>query len=273
MQTFIDQLKSRIRDSGSHVCVGFDPDPDKMPPLFSSTPTGIFSFALKVLEEGAPYSAIIKPNLAFWACRGAFRELKGLIGAAQELGLQVILDCKSGDIGNTAKAYAKMAFEYFGADAATLNAYLGTDTLEPWLNAGPTKAGFVLAHTSNPGAAKFQEKALADGVPLFVHIAEAAVACQTEQTAAMGLVMGATFPDQIGALANIPDGTLMLLPGIGKQEGDLAATVSHARRFELVVNSSSGITHASEEDDFAEAAGRAAEKLRDEINAAMKVHI
>jgi len=279
-QTFVERLLAVQQRNNSRVCVGLDPDIDKMPRgrgggIFGHGPTKrrVHDFALRIVEVTAPYACIFKPNAAFWVALGAEEELAMVIDFIHSEGLPVILDAKRGDIGNTARLYAHECFVRHNADAVTVNAYLGTDTLAPWLEHGPGRGIFVLSHTSNPGAGEFQEKTLdgEDPQPLFIEVARKATGCQTSETACVGLVMGATFPDQLGMLAQagIPETTPLLIPGVGKQEGALAETLAHARRYPFVVNSSRGIIHASQGRNFAEVAAQKAQELRDQINAAL----
>jgi orotidine-5'-phosphate decarboxylase len=242
--------------------------------------TRFFNFAWQIVQATAESACIFKPNLGFWAANGAEDELADLIEwIHSEHGLPVILDAKYGDIGNTAKQYARAAFERFGADAVTINPYLGPDTLQPWLEWGPEHAIIVLAHTSNPGAAKFQERILAPGPDealqpggreLFIEVAKESTAVETCESAKVGLVMGATFPEQLVKLTgSIPPIAPLLIPGIGKQEGALKETVDNAKVHPFVINSSRGIIHASQKADFAEVAAAKAQELRDQINLAL----
>lgn len=276
MISFLDRLCEIQAQHQTRVCVGLDPDPDKLPVLKGSLREQLIRFASDIVERTAPYACCYKPNLAFWQSCEAEPELAKLISFIQsEVCLPVILDAKYGDIGNTAEKYAVAAFERFGADAVTLNAYLGTDTLAPWLRWGAAKGLYVLSHTSNKGAAKFQEDCVGGGKPLFVYLAHEVAALQTEESTRIGFVMGATFPGQIKFLgtdnpiwrpAEIP----LLIPGVGSQGGELLETVRYARTYPFVINSSRGIIHASSEADFAEVAGQRACELRDQINAALE---
>jgi len=280
MASFLQWLKESIKQQGSHVCVGLDPDVSKMPKLEGTLPEQLLEFSSAIVDATASpnHACIYKANFAFWLACGAEKELTQLVSFIQsERCLPVILDAKFGDIGNTAVKYAKAAFERFTASGLTVNPYLGPGTLQPYLDYGPTKAIFVLSHTSNLDAAIFQEKCYCSTTsePLFVKVAREAVALRTENTASVGLVMGATFPQQIGEFENWiedwnPSAIPLLLPGIGKQEGDLEATVALASRYPFVVNSSRGIIHASSEADFAKVAGQKAKELCDDINKALR---
>ena len=262
------QLLTLQTRANSQVCVGLDPDPKKLPTGFSATPASLLKFGKAIVDATSAFACIFKPNQAFWARVGAENELAELIHFIHEdFALPVILDAKRGDIGNTAEGYVEEAFQRYGADACTVNAYLGTDTLGPWLKSGNSKAIFVLCHTTNPGAGEFQEQMLQDGNPLFIEVARNVTQSQNEDQAIVGLVMGATFPDQLVALHGvILDTTPLLIPGIGKQPGDLENTLKNAQRYPFVINSSSAIIHASQCSDFAEVAGQKAKELRDQIN-------
>ncbi len=278
MTSFIERLLSVQKEKGSHLCVGFDPDQSKLPEHLVGTPAGLFEFSLKVLEAVAEYACIIKPNQAFWACIGGEDKLAQFIHRAQdEFGMMVILDAKRGDIGNTAKFYAQEIFERYGADATTVNAYLGCDTLMPWLDYGPSRAIFVLCHTSNKGAYDFQDLEVSPGLSsavntkLYLYLARKVTSIVTPETATVGLVVGATFPRQIGNLdGNFSSNVPYLIPGIGKQGGDLSETIKSIGDHPFIINSSSGIIHASSGDDFAEVAAIEAEKTRNQINAVLR---
>jgi len=280
MKTFRESLLEVQQQNSSHVCIGLDPDVKLMPKGRTGQVIGhgslamrLQDFALEIVAATAKFACIFKPNAAFWAAHGAERELANVIDFILSKGLPVILDAKRGDIDNTARLYAQECFQRYGASAVTVNAYLGTDTLKPWLEYGPEKGIFVLCHTSNPGADEFQERVLtsfttADSHQLFIEVAKKATARQTDATACVGLVMGATFPVQLGALVNagIPETTPLLIPGIGKQAGALEETLGYARKFPFVVNSSRAIIHASQDRNFAEVAAQKAMELRDQIN-------
>lgn len=277
--SFTSALLEKQAGTSSCICAGIDTDYSKMPKGRTGELLGRGSFKNRLLMFGmayvnalADYACVFKPNLAFWAAYGAEDVLAELIRYAHSLGgLLVILDAKYGDIGNTATFLAQTAFERYGADAVTVNAYLGSDTLEPWLEYGDDKAIFVLCHTSNPGAGEFQEQKLSSNErQLFVHLAECVTAKAKSDHTQIGLVMGATFPKQIAFLHGIvPDTTGLLIPGIGKQTGALGETIVHARRYPFMINISRELMYASPNADFAQAAVRRAIEYRDQINAAL----
>lgn len=277
--TFTDRLSWMQREYGSYVCAGIDPDDSKLPRGRTGETWGRGNFKNRLFEIGkryvdhvAKYSCIFKPNLAFWAAHGAEDVLAALISYAKSVWkMQVILDAKYGDIGNTARFYARTAFERFGADAVTINAYLGPDTLDPWLDYGPDKAIFILCHTSNSGAEEFQDLLVQgdrEATALYLRVAEKVTARQASGQTQIGLVMGATFPEQLEPLQNyVPvETTPLLIPGVGKQEGDLEGTVQRAAKYLFAINSSGGLLHASQEANFAEVAAMEANKLRRNIN-------
>lgn len=270
--SYTDHLLTIQRQKQTRLCVGIDPDPDKLPKGYTWTPRCLFRFARNIIEATAEYACCFKPNQGFWAACGAEAALELLIDTIHDqYNMPVTLDGKRGDIANSAKMYAREMFERYNADAATINAYLGADTLEPWLGSGPSRAVYCLCHTSNKGAGQLQEQALESGRKVFVEMAAITTAMATTETACVGLVMGATFPDQILDLNGVvPVSTPLLIPGIGKQEGELLKTLRNCHQYPFVINSSGAIIHASQEMDFAAKAARVARKTRDEINEALR---
>jgi len=268
---FDDRLKAIQEERNSRLCVGIDPDEDKLPKDYPWTPRGLFRFARNIIDATAEFACIFKFNKGFFAACGAEDALELLVDYVEDKhGLPSIGDGKNNDIANSAKMYAREMFERYNFRAATVNAYLGTDSLKPWLAWGPDRAIFCLCHTSNPGAVAFQEQELASGRKVFVDVAAMATGTETPETARVGLVMGATFPDQIAELNGvIPVTTPLLLPGIGKQEGELLATIRNCGQHLFVVNSSRGVIHVSQEMDYAAKAAAAARKQRDQINEAL----
>ena len=269
--SFTDRLLALQQERQSRLCVGIDPDPQKLPKGYEWTPRNLFRFGRNIVEATAEFACCFKPNQGFWAACGAEAALDLLIDLIHDkFGLLAILDSKRGDIANSAKMYAQEMFERYNADAATVNAYLGDDTLGPWLTWGPARAIFCLCHTSNKGAGKLQEQKLESGRQVFVEMGQMTTSGVSAETACVGLVMGATFPEQIKDLDGIvPPNTPLLIPGIGKQQGELLETLRNCQRYPFVINSSGAIIHASGEMDFAAKAAQAARKLRDEINQAL----
>jgi orotidine-5'-phosphate decarboxylase len=178
----------------------------------------------------------------------------------------VILDAKRGDIGSTAQMYAREAFDRYGADAVTVNPYLGRDSVQPFLDRSD-KGVVILCRTSNPGAGDFQDLEV-DGRPLYQQVA-ATVARQWNTHGNCLLVTGATYPEQLAEVRAIVGDLPLLVPGIGAQGGDLQAVLRHGLTADatgLLISSSRAILYAGAGDDFAEAARQATRRLRDEIN-------
>lgn len=260
--TFLEKLLSASRQNNSLLCVGLDPDPALMPVADT------LEFNRAIIEATADLVCAYKPNFAFYLAQG-FEGLEALrkTVAAVPQGIPVIGDVKMGDIGNTARAYAKACYEFFGFDAVTANSYLGGDALEPFL--GYTdKEVFVLCRTSNPGAADFQSL-LCDGRPLYEVVAERARSWSIAGN--VGLVVGATYPEELRRVRELCPDMPLLIPGVGAQGGDLAASVRYGvdgRREKAIINASRQVIYASRERDYPQAARLAAQALREQINAA-----
>ncbi len=270
---FIEELRARWQASNSLVCVGLDPDPTKFPSMFSGRDDAIFEFCREIVDATAAYACAFKPQIAYFAAHAAEDALTRLIAYIHDShpGIPVILDAKRGDIGSTASMYAVEAFDRYGADAVTLNPYMGRDSAQPFLDRAG-KGCVFLCHTSNPGARDFQELSVADvsgaGQPLYQRVAEA-ISQHWNVNGNCALVLGATFPQELRMIRDIVGDMPLLIPGIGAQGGDVEATVRNGKTADgsgLMINSSRGILYASQGSDFASAAASAAKTLRDEIN-------
>ncbi|MFC1918554.1 orotidine-5'-phosphate decarboxylase [Chloroflexota bacterium] len=262
---FTEKLTNTARENKSLVCIGLDPDPKLMPEK-----TGVFEFNKAIIDATADLVCAYKPNFAFYEALGK-AGLDALKRTADYLPehIPAIADAKRGDIGNTAKAYAEAIFSYFNFDATTVNPYLGFDSVEPFIQYRE-KGIFILCRTSNAGAADFQSLQSEVGNehrPLFEIVALKASQWNTHGN--IGLVVGATYPEELRVIRqNHPDMPL-LIPGIGAQGGDLALTVRYGvdtQGEKAIINSSRQILYASRGKDFAEAARQAALTLRDQIN-------
>ncbi|UNK48933.1 orotidine-5'-phosphate decarboxylase [Lysobacter sp. S4-A87] len=267
--TFITALKQRWTQANSLVCVGLDPEPAKFPARFNGDPDAVFNFCREIVDATAQYACAFKPQIAHFAALGAEDALQRLVAHihAAHPGIPVILDSKRGDIGSTAQHYASEAFDRYGADAVTANPYLGRDSLQPFLDRAD-RGVVILCRTSNPGAGDLQDLVVADGRPLYQHVAEK-VAREWNSHGNCALVVGATWPQQLREVRAIVGDVPFLVPGVGAQGGDVEAVVSNAKTADgtgLMVSSSRAILYASSADDFADAAARAARDLRDEIN-------
>lgn len=262
---FIEQLHAAQTAHQSLLCVGLDPDPKRFPARFQGQPNAIEMFCKAVVDATAEQACAFKPQIAYFAAHRAEDQLERVMAYIRERAptVPVILDAKRGDIGSTAEQYAIEAFERYQADAVTLSPFMGWDTVEPYLQY-EGKCVFLLCRTSNKGGDDFQNRPLADipGKPmLYEHLARLAQGPWSTQ-GRVGLVVGATYPQEIARVREIAPDVALLIPGVGAQGGDALATVQAADqgRGLAVVNSSRAILYASSGDDFAQAA--AAEALR-----------
>ena len=271
--TFNQQLQSAWASQGSMLCVGFDPDPKRLPPSFQGKPEGIFEFCREIADATADLVCSFKPQFAYFASQRAEAQLEKLIRHLknQYPHIPVILDSKRGDIGSTADHYALEAFERYGADAVTVNPYMGFDTIEPYLkHAG--KGVIVLCRTSNPGGSDLQFLNVSTGEPLYLHVAKLA-SKQWNSSGQISLVVGATFPEEIAKVRAIVGDMPLLIPGIGAQGGDIGATIKAGRipnapGTGMIINSSRAILYASAGSDFAQAARDVAQSTRDALRTA-----
>ncbi|HXZ95209.1 MAG TPA: orotidine-5'-phosphate decarboxylase [Dehalococcoidia bacterium] len=257
---FTDKLLNASRKNKSWLCIGLDPDPELMPAV------DVLQFNQAIIEATSDLVCAYKPNLAFYEALGTEgsaileRTVKYIPGH-----IAVIADAKRGDIGNTGKAYAKALFSVLGFDAATVNPYLGYDSIEPFINY-QDKGIFILCRTSNKGAADFQDLHI-NGLPLYEAVAQKAREWDIHGN--IGLVVGATYPEELKKVRSICPEMPLLIPGIGAQGGDLASAVGYGvdtRGEKAIINVSRQILYASKEKDFAQAARNIAEKIRGQIN-------
>jgi len=257
---FFERLERVALRHHSLVCVGLDPQPELIPEPFRSQSDPIFAFNRHIIDLTRDIVCAYKPNYAFYEALG-FAGLNALQRTIDYIGdaAPVILDAKRGDIGNTAAASARSIFDVLGAGAVTVNPYLGRDSLEPFV-AYADRGVFILCHTSNPGATDLQTLDCA-GQPLYQRVAGLAASLNARGN--VGLVVGATYPEPLRIVRQMLPAAWILLPGVGAQGGDLAASLAAGLRPDglgLIVNSSRGILFAADP-------GAAARKLRDQINA------
>jgi len=271
--TFHQQLQSAWASQGSMLCVGFDPDPKRLPPSLQGKPEGIYEFCREIADATADLVCAFKPQFAYFASQRAEAQLEKLIKHLRDKypHIPVILDSKRGDIGSTADHYALEAFERYGADAVTVNPYMGFDTIEPYLKY-VGKGVIVLCRTSNSGGSDLQFLNVEAGEPLYLHVAKLA-AQKWNSSGQISLVVGATFPEEIAKVRAIVGDMPLLIPGIGAQGGDIDATVKAGRiagspGTGMIINSSRAILYASSGNDFAEAARAVAQSTRDALRAA-----
>ncbi len=276
--TFIEQLQAATRDHNSLLCVGLDPDPAKFPAHLKNDTKRIYDFCAAIVDATADLACAFKPQIAYFAAHRAEDQLERLVAHMKRNAPQVpaILDAKRGDIGSTAEQYAIEAFERYGADAVTLSPFMGFDSVQPYLK-HHGKGAFLLCRTSNPGGDDLQAQRLAsvEGQPLlYEHVARLAQG-PWNLNGQLGLVVGATYPNEIERVRALAPTLPLLIPGVGAQGGDATATVRAGLRTHgaaitgpIVVNSSRAILYASAGNDFAAAARAAAERTRAELHAA-----
>lgn len=276
--SFQEKVRRRWHDGRTLLCVGLDLELGQLPTAqgdaSADVETAFFAFNTAIIDATADLVCAYKPNAAFYERHGA----AGWSALARTIAyihsrypdVPVLLDAKRGDMGNTAQAYADAIFGVLDADAVTLHPYLGGDALQPFLrHAG--RGCFILAHTSNPGASEFQDLTLrtADGAedPLYLAVART-VAQRWNANGNCGLVVGATYPEQLQMVRRAVGDLPLLIPGIGAQGGDLAAVVSvglDSQGAGLLISASRSVIYASSGADFAQAARREAVRLRDAI--------
>jgi orotidine-5'-phosphate decarboxylase len=264
---FAEKLLQASRRNDSLLCLGLDPDPELMPE------TGIIEFNRAIIDSTSDLVCAYKPNLAFYEALGS-AGLAALQETVKHIpdGIPVIGDAKRGDVGHTARAYARALFEVLGFDAVTVNPYLGHDSIEPFTYYAD-RAVFILCRTSNPGAGDFQDAACAAGQtsgspqPLYQLVARKAQEWNTRNN--VGLVVGATYPQELKEIRQLCPQMHLLIPGIGAQGGDLEWAVRHGTDAEggrAIFASSRQVLYASRGRDYARAAREAADRLRQQIN-------
>lgn len=268
-ESFQTRLTAREQDADSLLCVGLDPVMEKLPAGIPATADGVADFCIEIVRATQDVASCFKPNLPFYLSLGeyglrALRRVREAIPAS----IPMVLDCKVNDLGDTAQAWARMAFDYLEVDAVVVAPYMGEDALAPYFERDG-KGVIVLVKTSNPGSGDLQDLQLASGQPLYLHVAERCREWEDAYPADIGMVVGATYPEQLAGVREICPDQVILLPGLGAQGGDVASSVKagmNASGGSLLCSSSRGILYASNGTDFAEAAREQAQLLRDEIN-------
>jgi orotidine-5'-phosphate decarboxylase len=268
MRNFMTTLKEAWAAHDSLVCVGLDPEIERFPKHIAAEPSPIFQFNKAIIDATHDLVCAYKPQFAHYAAYEAEDQLERTIEYVHRAypAVPVILDAKRGDIGSTAERYAIEAFERYGADAVTVNPYLGTDALEPFLRHAD-RGVIVLCRTSNKGGADLQDLEVG-GQRLFQVVAQLA-AQRWNTNGNCLLVVGATYPQELAQVRQIVGDMPLLVPGVGAQGADVAQAVragQDARGTGLIVSSSRAILYASAGDDFAPAARAATQALRQEIN-------
>ncbi len=268
---FNQKLDHAWTQSDSLLCVGLDPDIARFPETVPKTAQGLLEFCQAIVDATGDLVCAFKPQIAYFGSVRAEAQLETLIAYIHRRwpAVPVILDAKRGDIGPTAEHYAREVFERFQADAVTLSPYMGFDSIAPYL-AYTQKGLILLCRTSNPGGEDLQMQPLQHGERLFERVAQLA-AGPWNTSGQLGLVVGATYPEQLAAVRAIAPALPILVPGIGAQGGDLQASVKaglNAQGRGMIVSSSRAILYASGERNFQEAARMAAIETRDALRAA-----
>lgn len=279
-EPFFDRLRARDGRVSSLLCVGLDPEPDRLPaPLRGSESVdGIVEFLYRVVDATVDLVAAYKPNLAFYEALGP-RGLDALLKVRQHIPREVpvVGDAKRGDIDNTMRRYAAALFDVYDFDAVTASPYLGQDAIEPMASRAE-RGVYLLCRTSNAGSGEIADLAVKSAgsagtagqpLPLYLAIADKVHTWNSRQN--LGLVVGATYPEELARVRQVTPDLPILLPGVGAQGGLLEAAVRAGvdrRRGGLLVNASRQVLFASDGDDFPAAARRAAQALRDRINRA-----
>jgi orotidine-5'-phosphate decarboxylase len=270
--SFVDKLAHAERTNRSMLCVGLDPEPARFPAAWRGDAARILDFCTAIVDATRDLVIAFKPQIAYFAAHRAEDALERLIAHIGRVapGVPVILDAKRGDIGATAEQYAREAFERYGADAVTLSPFMGHDSIEPYLRY-PGKGALLLCRTSNPGGDDLQALSLASGERVYERIAALAQGAWNGN-GQVGLVVGATYPDEIRRVRSLAPTLPLLVPGVGTQGGDAAETVRAGWRGDaarttgaVIVNASRSILYASAGADHGVAARREAERLRDTL--------
>ena len=276
--TFLEQLQTAEERNQSMLCVGLDPEPAKFPDAFKGDASKIYDFCASIVDATADLVISFKPQIAYFAAHRAEAQLEKLMQHMRVTAphVPVILDAKRGDIGSTAAQYAIEAFERYGADAVTLSPFMGFDSVQPYLSYHG-KGAFLLCRTSNPGGDDLQAQRLSsvEGEPLvYEHIAKLAQG-PWNTNGQLGLVVGATYPNEIERVRKVAPHLPLLIPGVGAQGGDAVATVKAGYKAvngktiaPIIVNSSRAVLYASSGADYAAAARKVAMQTRDVLQAA-----
>ena len=276
---FLDQLRNSRSAHHSLLCVGLDPEPTRFPVHMKDRADKTFEFCANIVEACADLAIAFKPQIAYFSALGAEKDLERLMRHMKDTAphVPIILDAKRGDIGTTAEQYAIEAFERYGADAVTLSPYMGLDSITPYLKYHD-KGAFLLCRTSNAGGADLQNLMVSsepEPIHLYEHVARQAQH-HWNLNGQLGLVVGATFPEDIERVRREAPTLPLLIPGIGAQGGDAHRTLQSAwvnEQTPVVINSSRAILYASADPDYASAARTQALQTRDLLENALKQHL
>ena len=266
--TFIEKLNAVWRQNDSLLCVGLDPNWEKLPKHIKQTSEPIFEFCKAIVDSTHDLVCAYKPQIAYFAALGAEDQLLKTLNYIRETypNIPIILDSKRGDIGSTAAMYAKESFQRYQADAVTVNPYMGQDSAQPFLDYAD-KGVVLLCRTSNAGAGDIQDLKV-DGQAIYEKVA-LMINNDWNTNNNCCIVVGATWPEQMKRLREITGDMPFLVPGVGAQGGDVESLVKAGQTrdgFGLIINSARGIIYASSEENFANAARKVALDTRDLIN-------
>lgn len=268
--SFIKKLSAAWSDSNSLLCVGLDPDVTKLPIALQQRSDGIYDFCTQIIDATAAFACAFKPQIAYFAAIRAEDQLEAICRYLRTKYPQIpiILDAKRGDIGATSEQYAREAYERYGADAVTVSPYLGFDSIAPYLE-WKDRGVIILCRTSNIGGSDLQSL-MTDGMPLYQRVAHL-VADHWNTSGQCGLVVGATFPEELAQVRQIVGDIPLLVPGVGAQGGDIQAVMKAGKTRAgagMMINSSRAILYATPlaHENFVQAAQRMAEMTRNMIN-------
>lgn len=268
--SYLSRLENAWKIQKSFVCVGLDPHLNKLPPHLKDRKRPIFDFCKEIVDATAPFVSVFKPQIAYFSSQRSELDLEEIIAYIHEKYPQhlVILDAKRSDFEVTAEQYAAEAFDRYKADALTVVPFQGTDALRPYLERAD-KGIIILCKTSNQGSADFQDLIVGKGgEPLFQLIARKAVQ-DWNQNQNVSLVVGATFPEELKKVREIVGDMPLLVPGVGAQGGNMAESVRKGQNSKgggLIISASRSIIYASSSEDFASAAAKVANQMKDDIN-------
>ncbi|MCU0825307.1 MAG: orotidine-5'-phosphate decarboxylase [Leptospira sp.] len=265
---FVSKFKRRREELGSVLCIGLDPEFEKLPEICQKSDRPLFEFCKAIVSSTSSYAVAWKPNLAFFERFGGkgLLEFEAYVRYAKEVSpdIPIIADAKRGDLANTAKEYAKYYFEFLGVDALTVSPYMGKDSLTPYVDLGGTI--FVLGLTSNPSSVDFQKQKLSQNNRyLYEEVAIQMEDLGRSYPGQVGLVVGGTHPEELSNLRKLLPDLYFLIPGFGAQGGDLKSILSASGK-NSVVNSSRGITLSSISSEFGSIAKEKAKLVHKAMN-------
>jgi len=267
---FTEKINKVIKNNNSLLCIGLDTDINKIPKHLLKEKDPVFAFNQAIIDSTFDLVCAYKPNMAFYEAMGikGFESLKRTVDYLRTKypHISTICDAKRGDIGSTAQMYAKSAFDYFGFDSITINPYLGTDSVEPFLEY-KDKGIIILCRTSNKGALDFQSLETG-GEMMYIKVAKKILEWN-KKYGNCAMVVGATWPEEIKKIRELDGEIPLLVPGVGTQGGDLEKTIKYginSKKSGLIINVSRAIIYASSGINFAKEAKRKAFELNSEIN-------